>query len=88
VEIFLEEGPKQITSLRRAIADGNAADIERAAHSLKGELGYLGIFAVTQKASELEGMGRCRDLQQSAEVFAAFDTEILAILNSMRSVMA
>ena len=86
VEIFLEEGPKQITSLRRAIADGNAADIERAAHSLKGELGYLGIFAVTQKASELEGMGRCRDLQQSAEVFAAFDTEILAILNSMRSV--
>jgi CheY-like chemotaxis protein len=86
VEIFLEEGPKQITSLRRAIADGNAADIERTAHSLKGELGYLGISTVSQKAGELEEMGRSRDLQQSAEAFAVFDTEIIAILNSMRSV--
>jgi signal transduction histidine kinase/DNA-binding response OmpR family regulator len=86
MEIFLEEGPKQMTSLRRAIADGNAVDIERTAHSLKGELGYLGISLVSERASELEGMGRSRDLQQSAEVFAAFDIEISAILNSMRSV--
>ncbi len=86
MEIFLEEGPKQITSLRLAIADGNAADIEKTAHSLKGELGYLGIPTVSRKAGELEGMGRSRDLERSAEAFAAFDTEILAILNSMRSV--
>jgi CheY-like chemotaxis protein/HPt (histidine-containing phosphotransfer) domain-containing protein len=85
VEIFLEEGPKQITSLRHAIADGDAANIEKTAHSLKGELGYLGIPTVSRKAGELEEMGRRRDLQQSAEAFAAFDTEILAILNSMRS---
>jgi hypothetical protein len=49
-------------------------------------LGYLGISTVSQKAGELEEMGRSRDLQQSAEAFAVFDTEIIAILNSMRSV--
>jgi HPt (histidine-containing phosphotransfer) domain-containing protein len=86
VGIFLEECPKQITSLRGAIANGDAADIERTAHGLKGELGYLGIPHLSQMAGELEGMGGRRDLQHTAEVFAAFDTEISAILNAMRSV--
>jgi signal transduction histidine kinase/DNA-binding response OmpR family regulator len=87
VEIFLAEGPEQISVLRHAIAEGDAGGIERAAHGLKSELGYLGISQVSQKASELEGMGRRRDLHQSAEVFAAFDTEISAILKSMRGVI-
>jgi signal transduction histidine kinase/DNA-binding response OmpR family regulator len=86
VEIFLAEGPKQITILRHAIAEGDSAGIERIAHSLKGELGYLGIPQVSQKAGELEEMGRSGALQQTAEVFAAFDTEISAIFDLMRGV--
>ena len=86
VEIFLAEAPKDITSLRRAIEARDAEGIETTAHRLKGELGYLGISGVSQKACELEGMGRRRNLQHTAEVFAAFETEIEAVLNSMRSV--
>ena len=84
VEIFLEEGPKQISSLRHAIAEGNAAGIERTAHSLKGELGYLGISEVSQNARELEEMGRKHDLQHTSEVFAMFETGISGVLVSMR----
>jgi CheY-like chemotaxis protein len=84
VEIFLEESPKQMSSLRHAIADGNAEDIERTAHSLKGDLGYLGISEVSQKASELEEMGREHNLQHTAEAFATFESGIAGVLLSMR----
>jgi len=84
VGIFLEDGPKQMTTLRRAIAEGNAADIEKTAHSLKGELGYLGVSEVSKKAHELEEMGRKHNLQHTAEVFAAFETGISGVLTSMR----
>jgi CheY-like chemotaxis protein/HPt (histidine-containing phosphotransfer) domain-containing protein len=84
VEIFLEEGPRQITSLRRAIAERDAAGLESAAHNLRGELGYLGISRVSQKARELEEMGRSNDLQHSAETLAVLESEISEVLISLR----
>jgi signal transduction histidine kinase/CheY-like chemotaxis protein len=88
VEIFLEEGPKQMTTLRHAIAEGNAECIEKTAHSLRGELGYLGISEASLKARELEEMGRKHDLQHTAEVFAALETGISGVLLSMRGMDA
>jgi CheY-like chemotaxis protein/HPt (histidine-containing phosphotransfer) domain-containing protein len=85
VTIFLAETPKQMTGLRCAVENGNAADIEKIAHSLKGELAYLGIAEVSQKAEALEVMGKRHSLQFSAELFAAFETDISQILKSMRS---
>jgi CheY-like chemotaxis protein/HPt (histidine-containing phosphotransfer) domain-containing protein len=85
IQIFLEETPKNIAQLRQALAQGNSENLERTAHSLKGELGYLGIAGVSQKARELEEMGRRHDLLHAAGVFATFETELSAVLNSMRS---
>jgi two-component system, sensor histidine kinase and response regulator len=85
IQIFLEETPKNLAELRQALSQGNSETIERTAHSLKGELGYLGIAGVCQRARELEEMGRRHDLQHAAGVFAAFETELSAVLNSMRS---
>jgi len=48
-QIFLEESPKLLENLKRAIAEGDATAIMKAAYSLKGELGYLG--AETRVAS-------------------------------------
>ncbi len=67
IEIFLDDVPKHMASLRRAIAEGDAADVEGAAHTLKGELGYLGISEVSQKAREMEEFGRTSDLRFAAE---------------------
>jgi CheY-like chemotaxis protein len=83
VEIFLEDSPKQMNSLRRAIAERNAEGIETTSHNLKGELGYLGISAVSQKAGELEEMGREHNLQHTAGAFARFEIEISEVLISL-----
>jgi len=88
VEIFVEECPNQITSLRHAIEEGTCAGVEAAAHSLKGQFGYLGIGEASQKACELEEMGRARDLLHAAEVFTAFEAEVSELLILMRAWMA
>jgi two-component system sensor histidine kinase/response regulator len=86
MEIFLQEIPKQMTNLRQAVAQGNADAIAKTAHRLKGELGYLGISELSQKAGELEEMGRKRNLEHAAGTFAVFETEISAVVASIRSV--
>jgi two-component system sensor histidine kinase/response regulator len=87
IEIFLDDVPKHMTSLGRAIEAGDAAAVEGAAHTLKGELGYLGISEVSQKARELEEFGRNSDLRFAAALYATFATELAELLTSMRSTM-
>jgi HPt (histidine-containing phosphotransfer) domain-containing protein len=84
IEIFLEEVPKHMASLRQAIAQGNAEATEMAAHTLKGELGYLGISEVSRKARELEEVARKSDLQSAESIYAGFEAEISEVLISMR----
>jgi two-component system, sensor histidine kinase and response regulator len=87
IEIFLDDVPKHLASLRRAIAAGDAEGVEGAAHTLKGELGYLGVSEVSQKARELEELGRNSDLRFAAGLYTTLASELSELLTSMRSTM-
>jgi CheY-like chemotaxis protein len=87
VQIFLDESPKQLAALKRAVREVNAEQIERTAHGLKGELSYLAMPAVSQRAQELERMGRESDLDHASEVFAIFETELSAVAATMRHML-
>jgi signal transduction histidine kinase/DNA-binding response OmpR family regulator len=84
VQIFLEESSRQLADLQRAVTEANAELLEKTAHRLKGELSYLGMSTVSQRANELEKMGRDCDLDRASEVFAVFETEVSAVAESMR----
>ena len=88
IEIFLNDVPKHMASLGRAIAAGDAVAVEGAAHTLKGELGYLGISEVSEMARELEDFGRNSDLRFAAGLYATFASELSELLTSMRSTMS
>jgi HPt (histidine-containing phosphotransfer) domain-containing protein len=85
VEIFLAETPKNITALRLAIQQNDADTVEKTAHSLKGELGYLGVSKISQMARELEEAGRKNDLQGAVSIFRSFELELTALLAAMQS---
>jgi two-component system sensor histidine kinase/response regulator len=87
IEIFLDDVPKHMASLGRAVAVGDAEAVEGTAHTLKGALGYLGISEVSQKARELEELGRNSDLRFAAGLYATFASELSELLTSMRSTM-
>jgi signal transduction histidine kinase/DNA-binding response OmpR family regulator/HPt (histidine-containing phosphotransfer) domain-containing protein len=87
VQIFLDESPKQLTGLKRAIETANPEEVERTAHSLNGELGYLGLPAAAQKAKDLERMGRERTLQSAADLFLSFQADMFAVASAMRATL-
>jgi CheY-like chemotaxis protein/HPt (histidine-containing phosphotransfer) domain-containing protein len=84
MKIFLEENPKHIAKLRSAIAQNDAETVEKAAHSLKGELGYIGGPEILQRSRDLEEMGRNRNLKQAPEVFAILEAELFVLVESVR----
>ena len=75
-QIFLEESPKLLLKLRQAVVDADAQAVMRAAHSLKGELGYLGAAVASQVARELEDMGHDENLSGAAEALLLLEREM------------
>jgi two-component system sensor histidine kinase/response regulator len=82
--IFFEEAPKLLTRLRESIADRNSEMVERTAHSLKGQLGYLGVVGAAQKSRELEEVGHRGEFQKANLVLAELEAEVTAIIEVMR----
>ena len=55
-DLFLEAGNADLDKLRLAIKEGNAQEIARAAHSIKGAAGNLGFMEIFEAAREIEKM--------------------------------
>jgi HPt (histidine-containing phosphotransfer) domain-containing protein len=85
VEILLEEAPKHLAALRLAVVQGIPEIITTTAHSLKGELGYMGLPEISQKAAELEEMGRANNLRGAASLLSQFEVDISGLFSSIRS---
>jgi HPt (histidine-containing phosphotransfer) domain-containing protein len=83
MEIFREEAPKHLAGLREAIAQQDAGTAERLAHSLQGELGYLGVAELSRGARELEEKGRTSDFQGALSIFPPFEAAMARLLASM-----
>jgi two-component system, sensor histidine kinase and response regulator len=88
VEMFLEAGPKHLAALRLALAQGMAETVETTAHSLKGELGYMGPPEISQKAAELEEKGRSNNVRGAASLLSQFEVDISSLFSSIRSARA
>ncbi len=58
---YLQESPTWRDDLRRAAARGDAAGLHRAAHSIKGALGYFGADAAAAAADRIQLLGRAGD---------------------------
>jgi HPt (histidine-containing phosphotransfer) domain-containing protein len=55
-----------------------------AAHSLKGELGYLGAEDAVQAARELEDMGHDKNLSHAAELFIVLERELARLHRDLK----
>ena len=87
IEIFLEEGPRQMASMRAALTRGDKDATERIAHTLKGELGYLGLPEASRCARELEDAGRNGDLEHAVRIHSSLEREIERATDVIRGVL-
>jgi two-component system sensor histidine kinase/response regulator len=88
MDIFLAEAPKHLAALRLAVENGQAETIETTAHTLKGELGYLGIPEISQRASQIEEMGRSKNVSGAANLLEQFEADINGLFTAVRSAKA
>lgn len=61
--LFLEDCPSLMTKIEQAIAAGDAHNLERAAHSLKGSVANFGSDPAYEAAFDLEQIGRSKNLE-------------------------
>ena len=76
VAIFLQDYPRQLERLRRALGEGDAAGVARAAHSLKGAAGNLAAEGVVAVARRLEALGKAGELAGAEEVLGQLEAEM------------
>jgi HPt (histidine-containing phosphotransfer) domain-containing protein len=74
--LFLDDFPKLLGEIRTAVASGHAVALHRAAHTLKGSLGYLGARPAETQARKLEGLGRSGELEGAVEVLAELENQL------------
>lgn len=70
VELYLGEYPGLLEQLHTAVSNGDANQVFRSAHTLKGSLSTIGAEAAQESALALEMSGRNGQLDQSRAMLA------------------
>jgi two-component system, sensor histidine kinase and response regulator len=79
--LFLDEYPRELDDIHKALATGDAHLLERTAHGLKGSVANFGAAAAVEPAFQLEQLGRAGKLDQVPPALAALE-RALALLHA------
>jgi HPt (histidine-containing phosphotransfer) domain-containing protein len=79
LELFLETGKADVIKIDKALADNNASEASKAAHSLKGSSGSLGLKAISEYARDIEKYAKENQLVKIREVLKAVKFEIFKL---------
>jgi len=80
VGIFLDDCPKLLLEIRRAVEREDSEALERAGHTMKGVLGYFSSDGAVSTALRLQQMGANRDLRGAARALVELE-QLVAHLN-------
>ncbi|MCK5558236.1 MAG: response regulator, partial [Candidatus Hydrogenedentes bacterium] len=72
---FLDFAPEQLECIRAGIKSGDAASVERAAHTLKGSAATINAERVRATALRLEEIGRAWNLSAAEATLAQLEAE-------------
>jgi CheY-like chemotaxis protein/HPt (histidine-containing phosphotransfer) domain-containing protein len=88
VDAVLEECPKMLERLNDAAARGDAHQLWREAHTLKGSVTYFGDNPVFQHAQHLETLGRAGDLTDVANTMRALEAATGRMVSALQACAA
>jgi HPt (histidine-containing phosphotransfer) domain-containing protein len=83
--LFLDDYPKSLRELRRAVESGDAKGVERSAHGLKGSVSNFGARPAVEAALQLETMGRMQKLVQVEQVLRSLELALAALRPELES---
>jgi HPt (histidine-containing phosphotransfer) domain-containing protein len=77
-DTFYQEANKLLGQVRRSWERGQAADLHRAAHALKGNAAHFGALALAEVARELEHLARDGRLEEAGALVERAEAEFAA----------
>jgi CheY-like chemotaxis protein/HPt (histidine-containing phosphotransfer) domain-containing protein len=87
VRVFLEDSARLLTEIRAAVEQGEAAPLNRAAHTLKGMVAFFGAGEATEAALQLERMGREGALDGAVAAWAKLAGEVERLRSGLATVL-
>jgi two-component system sensor histidine kinase/response regulator len=83
--LFLEDYPRALEEIRHAAERGDARNLERSAHGLKGSVATFGAAAAMEAAKSLEAMGRAQQLAEVEQVVRTLELALAALRPELES---
>jgi HPt (histidine-containing phosphotransfer) domain-containing protein len=68
VDLFVNDMPQRVTALQASWDAGNARDVQRMAHQIRGAAGGYGFPSVSRHAAQLEDAIKAMDASTSASL--------------------
>jgi len=84
-QILIDELPRYLDAIHRALKSGDAGALQRAAHSLKGAASNFEASAVVEAARRLEMMGRDGTLETSLDAWNTLNTASHGLMRLLQS---
>ena len=84
IGLFLAESPAWRNDARVAAARGDAVGLHRAAHTIKGAVGYFGAAEASAAALRLEELGRAGDLAAATAAVAELEQALDRLTAALR----
>ena len=84
VQFFLEDSPDLLRTMRAAITDQDAPELERAAHSMKGLAANFDGLPAVKASLVVERMGHAGDLSGAAAGVDAVEREVARLSAALR----
>lgn len=84
--VFLAEAPRRIERLKSAFRAGNALEVQRAAHSLKGSSGNIGADGMFEICRQIDERARAGELGLEP-LIEALDREYLDVEAAIRGLL-
>ena len=87
IRLFLEECPQLMDKIRVALADGDAGQMQMAAHTLRGSVSNFGASAAVEAARQLEATARTQDLKGAAPMLQTLEQEIERVSSALQGLL-
>ena len=84
IDTYLEETPQLIAAAQRALGDGNADDLRRAAHSIKSSSASFGVLSFSALARELEMLGKEANLVEAGPKMARLQADYALVARALQ----
>jgi two-component system sensor histidine kinase/response regulator len=84
--LFLDEYPRALDEMHKALAAGDAQTLERSAHGLKGSVANFGAPRAVDAAFQLEQFGRAHKLDLAPPALAALERTLATLHAELSSI--